>query len=213
MRWNRIIDGIADALWPRWCAACRRAVGDLCSDCTASLTAMPALRRETCGAARLPVVALGDHRGRLRTAIISAKFGGARRALRLLGALLASRIPWRVDVVVPVPLHPARQRSRGYNQAAEIARGLTDSASLPLELAALLRPIETRAQSTLSGAEREANVRGAFAAGPAAERMRGTRVLLVDDVVTTGATVEACAMALEPYTPARIYVASLALRL
>jgi ComF family protein len=101
------------------------------------------------------------------------------------------------DCVVPVPLHPRRRRARGFNQATELAAQL----GLPV-VDALRRTVATRPQMELPASRRHRNVRGVFAParGPAwrpiASRIRGARVVVVDDVVTTGATVEACARVL-----------------
>jgi ComF family protein len=99
------------------------------------------------------------------------------------------------DCVVPVPLHPSRQRQRGFNQAADLARHL----GLPLQ-AALRRTRATATQTALPAAQRHRNVRGAFAlAAPPHNRadLEGRVVVLVDDVRTTGATLEACARVLK----------------
>jgi ComF family protein len=96
----------------------------------------------------------------------------------------------RCDVVVPVPLHPLRQLSRGFNQAAELARFLR----LPIATA-LRRTRNTGSQADLPAASRHANVRGAFAV-TRRDDIRGRCVVLVDDVSTTGATLEACARTL-----------------
>ena len=94
------------------------------------------------------------------------------------------------DVVVPVPLHPLRQLSRGFNQAGELARYL----GLPVSQA-LRRTRNTGSQADLPAASRHANVRGAFAVVRSAE-IKGRSVVLVDDVSTTGATLEACGRSL-----------------
>lgn len=101
------------------------------------------------------------------------------------------------EAIVPVPLHPLRLFSRRYNQAAEIARPLARRAGLPFLPDALERRRATASQGGKSGRGRRINVRGAFVVSPAARaRVAGKRVLLVDDVFTTGATTEACAKAL-----------------
>ena len=125
------------------------------------------------------------------------KFHGERCHARLFGTLLARErarhgapLP---ELVVPVPLHPLRLRLRGYNQAAEIACYAARELALPLDRNALRRLRPTREQSALRSRDRVANVAGAFAA---ARTLGGLRVALVDDVVTTGSTVNAAAVAL-----------------
>jgi ComF family protein len=97
-----------------------------------------------------------------------------------------------VDVVVPVPLTTGRARARGFNQAELLARDLAAMKSWPLETDALIRVRDTGQQTRLPARERRANVAGAFAV-QTPDSVRDRRVLLVDDVCTTGATLEACA--------------------
>lgn len=102
------------------------------------------------------------------------------------------------DLVVPVPLHWRRFLSRRFNQSAELARALAAQANLPFEPDVLVRRKETRHQVGLGAREREDNVRGAFSVPPrAAVLLAGRRVLLIDDVYTTGATVAAATRALK----------------
>jgi ComF family protein len=111
----------------------------------------------------------------------------------LLEALRAR--PLAVDAVVPVPLDPGRQRARGYNQATLLAAPVAASLDRPLVSDWLARTRATRPQVRLTARERRANVRGAFAC-PDPAAVVGQRLLLVDDVMTTGATLEAGAEAL-----------------
>jgi ComF family protein len=112
-----------------------------------------------------------------------------------LGRLLDGRCAPEGDVIVPVPLHPRRLRAREFNQAALLAFAARRSArSPPVDVHALERVRDTPPQTELGLVERRANVRGAFRARAA--RVRGRRVTLVDDVMTTGATAEACSRAL-----------------
>lgn len=101
------------------------------------------------------------------------------------------------DLIAPVPLHPVRLFNRRYNQSAEIARPLARLAGKPYLPEALVRRRDTGSQGGKSGRGRRVNVKGAFATPAAvARRLSGKRVLLIDDVLTTGATADACAKAL-----------------
>ena len=120
---------------------------------------------------------------------------------------LATR-PLNVDLVVPVPLSHQRQRARGFNQAELLAREVVSVVGGTLCIDSLMR-VERRAQRTLNAAGRIANLRGAFRARDA-QAIEGKRVLIVDDVVTTGATVSACADTLAQAGAKRISVLAFA---
>jgi ComF family protein len=128
-----------------------------------------------------------------RLSVRTARLRGARAVPELgrpLGRLIADRGLSRAEVVTPVPLHPRRLRARGFNQAALLALGA--SAAGPRLAHLLVRVRDTPPQTGLGREARRRNVRGAFALARRAE-VRGLRVTLVDDVLTTGATAEACA--------------------
>jgi ComF family protein len=115
------------------------------------------------------------------------------------------------DAIAPVPLHPFRLLARRYNQAAEIARPLCAMSGAPYLPDALRRRRATPTQAGRSGSGRRRNVAGAFEVPPAARRrVEGLRILLIDDVLTTGATGEACARALKAAGAARVDLAVVA---
>ncbi|MCX7930832.1 MAG: phosphoribosyltransferase family protein [Chlorobi bacterium] len=113
---------------------------------------------------------------------------------RELGAATQLLSTTRYDGLVPVPIHPARRRERGYNQAEAIAEGMQQVLHIPIWRNALCRMRYTRSQTTLSSTERMVNTRGAFGAGPDSTRLRGKTILIVDDVFTTGSTLNSVAM-------------------
>jgi ComF family protein len=118
----------------------------------------------------------------------------------------AGRTP---DLVVPVPLHPARRRMRGYNQAGYLARALARGQQVPCSSRLLQRIRMTSSQTELKAGDRARNVRGAFRVNPSLD-VKGSNVLLIDDVMTTGATVSECARVLDKAGAARVDVATLA---
>lgn len=144
------------------------------------------------------------------------KFGGGRSFHRLasadfLAAAMRSGPPPAGDLVMPVPLAPARLRERGFNQALEIARPLAQALRLPLDALSLTRVRDTLQQSRLPWRTRRANVRSAFACS---RDLSGLRVIVIDDVMTTGATLDAVARALKEHGAAQVsnWVAARALR-
>ncbi len=144
--------------------------------------------------------AIGLYEGLLLEAISRFKYGGSSYLAQPLGKLLASyqdpEFSFReFDWVVPVPLHPQRLRQRGYNQALLLARRISREHRLPLDFQSLQRIRHTPPQTQLSGAERQKNIRGAFQVVHP-DRMAERRVLLIDDVFTTGATVQECSRVL-----------------
>jgi ComF family protein len=129
------------------------------------------------------------------------KYHGWRGVAEGMAARMA-RLDWPADVLaertalVPVPLAATRERERGFNQSLLLARALGARWGIPVWPAALARTRATATQTRLTPDRRAANVRGAFRAAPGAPPLRGAHLLVVDDVVTTAATLNACAEAL-----------------
>jgi ComF family protein len=114
-----------------------------------------------------------------------------------------------IDLVVPVPLHSRRLRERGFNQSLLLARQVSKRRSIPLNFTALDRIRQTRPQTRLSGPERHKNVRGAFEVN-APGAVAGRKILLIDDVFTTGATIQECTESLLDAGAKEVHVLTLA---
>jgi ComF family protein len=201
------LQGIRRPSGPR-CPRCGLAYAGECGDdhfCSACL-------REEGHFAKARAFAIYD--GLLPEIISRFKYRGLSRLARPLGDLLGdyedSEFSFRdYGLVVPVPLHPRRLRQRGFNQSLLLAGRIARRHSLPLDFNGLRRIRATPPQTELSAAERRRNVRGAFSvATPRA--FRGKKVLLVDDVFTTGATVEECAKVLSGAGAEQVDVLTLA---
>ena len=215
-----------DFLWPRACVACTGGMraneaGLVCGTCWSRLAELPHPRCVRCGhpvpggprhdcawcalwaphvrAIRSVAWVPGGVAGRVVHAL---KYEGWTNVADAMAARMA-RLTWPADVLeeraalVPVPRAPARARERGYNQSALLARGLAARWDVPVWTDVLERTRATAAQARLTRDERLGNVAGAFRPGAgASSRLRGRHVVLVDDVVTTAATLSACAAAL-----------------
>ena len=215
------VQRLLDAIYPPRCVVCGRAGAVVCADCLKSMRPPAAPTCAHCGATmpddgrpapylcaecaagrRLPhfdgVRVAAEYAGAARTAVIALKFGGQRRVAERLATLLT--VPFWcdiqvADIVIPMPLHSHRQRGRGYNQAEEVARAFSRLQGLRMCGDLLERTRATEAQTRLSREERRRNVAGAFAltSPVAAAAIKGRRILLMDDVTTTGSTLDAAA--------------------
>ncbi|MCF8032266.1 MAG: ComF family protein [Desulfarculaceae bacterium] len=224
--------GLRSLLFPSTCAACGAPAPEdeiLCPACEAQVLPPGGPACQICGkpgaAWRCPscqgdpppfdaVRSLARHQGPLAGLVRSFKYQrrywlGAGLARRM-GA--APRSCWATaDLIAPVPLHPRRLVSRGFNQALELAKGLPAGQGPELAPGLLRRLRHTRPQVGLAPQERRSNVAGAFGVDPAWQgRVSGAWVLLVDDVFTTGATAAECARALKKHGAARVEVLTLA---
>ena len=135
-----------------------------------------------------------------RDLLLSFKYGGKAYIGEKIAEIMADRIEnedLEIDLIIPVPMHKSKQKERGYNQAEIIAKHLAKKLSLPCSAKLLLRTGKTVAMSGLSPFERRMNMENAFSITErAAEKAKGKRILLVDDIYTTGSTVSACSQML-----------------
>ena len=188
-----------DALYPRrlTCDLCGRETrlapsgpgAYFCPDCLSALEPIP----ETPMAfGYLDGVQAGLFYNDAAARLIHAfKYAGAKYLAESLGAFLPT--PPDADWIIPVPLHPFRRRQRGYNQSQLLAQRLSRETGIPMQTKTLTRIRNTPSQAQRTHVERPGNVRDAFLAG---RGLQGSHILLVDDVITTGSTLDACALAL-----------------
>jgi ComF family protein len=214
---------LADLLLPRACTVCERGLdhgerGLVCGRCWTLLPGLPWPRCDRCGhptygekcrwcdllppyvrAARSVAWAAGD----VGLGVVHAlKYGGWHRVAGEMATRMA-RCDWPLDVaeertaLVPVPLSAKRERERGYNQSERLARALAPAWRIPVWSDVLTRTRHTETQTRLAPGERLRNVTGAFSARASArDSLHGAHLVVVDDVVTTAATLNACAAAL-----------------
>lgn len=227
---RRVVDGVLRALWPATCLVCgmagdARADRDLCPTC---VDALP-WNRHACRRCALPLAAgdagmtCGACLGRcsllqhveatfayaapLDRLVPMFKFHQSLASGRLLSMLMAEALRDAAAeapraVLVPIPLHRRRLQQRGYNQALELTRPLARRLGLAMDARLLTRPKQTRAQSLLDRSDRRGNLHGAFLVDT--RRAMPAHVVLVDDVMTTGATLEAAASSLLDAGVARV---------
>lgn len=216
---------LLDLLYPRECASCGSRITEadrlaFCPGCEGRLEWIAPPGCPRCGAAAsrgacaecsghefvfAGATALGKYEGRLRDFLLALKFRGSRYLADEFGRRLASRIARRFDAVVPVPMGRWKLLFRGYNAAALVAERLAVHAGLPYRPGALKKIRKTRPQAELEREERLVNPKGAYRASG----VQGV-ILLVDDVLTTGATANACTEALRAAGAAEVHLAVVA---
>jgi len=240
MRFVRTVwEGMLDLVYPSRCQVCEQYDQPvLCAACAERFAPIPTPMCLVCGRpvegvlpCRLCVEqaegggwafeearACGIYEGGLRQAIHRLKYGEVEALGLPLGEFLAVRAVVEgllsgeartVEAVVPLPMHPAKQRQRGFNQTVVLAKPLAEMLGVPLQEQTVIRRKRVPAQVGLSPRVRRQNVREVFAV-PKPEVVAGRSFLLVDDVFTTGATVNACASVLKEAGASAVYVITLA---
>lgn len=226
-----LLPSLIDFIYPPVCAVCLGSTGNrgetVCRKCWMGLRRIGSgdplwgelFRRVNstgCMGGFLSVF-LFEKGGTLQECLHQLKYGGLRSVGERLGtevgaAILSEPLFRGADLLMPVPLHPVRMRERGYNQSAIISEGAARLTGLPVATGIMRRIRNTPSQTSLTMRERELNVRGAFALKRGAVPMvRKKRVILVDDVLTTGATFRACAGVLVSAGAGEILAASAAI--
>lgn len=197
-----MLAGLADFVFPPECPGCGWRTGSrfLCRRCLATLrdAADPVVTARRPERTAWPVALwLFEEDQPIQRVMHQLKYGNRPwvgiEIGRMLGGKLVRRLSARPDLVIPVPLHETRRFDRGYNQSEWIARGLGKIVGAEPAAEALRRIRPTRSQTSLAREERTANVEAAFVAG---DDVVGAVIVLVDDTLTTGATLFACAGAL-----------------
>jgi ComF family protein len=219
-----------DLLYPPVCLNCKSSDSWLCPDCLAKIEYIHPPICERCGTAKPdgdrhceqcrnnPLLSIDGIRAAayfenesLRPAIHFLKYKNHKVVAAILAEILADacrRFDLSGDVIVPVPLHITRYRERGYNQSELLARQLGRLLNRPVDTTTLARVRKTRSQMELGAGERHQNVADAFAC--INDSLAGQVVLLIDDVCTTGSTLDACAKALKQTGGAFVWGVTLA---
>ena len=215
-----------DLLFPPECAVCGREGSFLCPACEPRLPRLAPPYCETCAEPGEPPIcrwcrteppayenirAPYRYAGPVRNMVHDLKYSNIRALAPTLGGLLADYLgsqPVEIDVLVPVPLHHRRERGRGYNQSVLLAHEVSNRLGVPTADEKLLRSRDTPPQMSMNGREeRRDNIDGAF---ECTQAVAGVRVMLIDDVVTTGSTMSACAAPLKAAGASAVFGLALA---
>jgi len=216
-----------DLLFPPLCGGCGKVGTRWCSECQLNTQVIPSSICKICGRVleKLGICAIcrksqpsyyaarswAVFDGQLRKAIHRLKYAGDMSLADILARPMLSLLGdqnWKIDIVVPVPISRTRRKTRGFNQAALLALPIALGSNYPFRSQALIKTRETHTQVGLSLQQRRANVAGAFRASKQYTQHKG--VLVVDDVMTSGATMEMCARALLASGASNVYGLTLA---
>lgn len=216
---------LLDFFLPRICPSCSEALNIdeevMCAGCIASCTRVSQNRLDQTYAFRFKKngiisgytsLFLFENDKPVRALIHSAKYGRRFKNALYLGRMLAEeRLTdfqnWHPDIIIPIPLHSRKEYERGYNQSFYISKGISTITGINVSAKAVKRIRYTETQTFLSNTERQENIKGAFRVRKPG-LIAGKKILLVDDVMTTGSTLQECARALKTAAASEIYAAT-----
>lgn len=223
------LNGLKTLLFPKLCENCRQLLAAteevVCTSCELQIPETDFHTVADNAAARLfygrvPLLNVTSYAyftdgGIMQELLHGLKYNDRRSTGLWLGRRLGAQMAgagWaaKIHCIVPVPLHPTKEASRGYNQSELIARGIADAIQKPVRTDVLIRQRRTESQTRKSRAERTANLDNAFTVAPGAD-IASKHILLCDDVLTTGATLEACALTLQQVANVKISIATIAI--
>lgn len=216
-----------DFVYPPECAGCNKPGEIWCNDCQESVRAItgpicpicgyPLTRNEVCPDCQEtppPYTALrswAEYEGPLREALHNLKYKNDLELANVFSSALVNIIQtahWNFDFIIPMPISPNHYKSRGYNQSVVIARPIALTLGIPIVSNVVKRIKETRSQVNLNREERFKNLQSAFSANSA--KLLNKKVLLVDDICTTGATISSCSKTLKGAGCSEIYCLTIA---
>lgn len=230
IRWSSALNGFVELFYPRLCVGCGKKLFHderfLCVECLSTLPLAQVHESEDNfveqhlygrpyieSATTLMVYGKETVPQKI---IHEIKYHGAKELAQSMGRMLGRQMKGgrfsSVDMIVPVPLHPKRLKWRGYNQSEWIAKGLSEELGVPVRSDLVERVVETSTQTNKNAEERWSNVKGIFALRQevSTEGLKDHHLLIVDDVITTGSTLMACAAAFSHVDNVKISAASLA---
>jgi ComF family protein len=217
-------DDFISLLFPRLCYACGnhllRNENLICTGCYVSIprtnyhlqaeNPVAQLFWGRCMVEKAAAFSFYTRGSRIRNLIHKLKYSGIKEIGYELGRiyaipLKASGFTADIDLIIPVPLHPSKKRIRGFNQSEYISEGVSDVTGLPVNTDSLIRILQSATQTRRTRYERWTNVEGIFRVADAVA-LRGKHILLVDDVITTGSTIESCVNELQKVEDVKVSV-------
>lgn len=219
---------IFDFFLPRFCAGCKQKLTTeeivICNNCLKSIQTADEDRLKSENQRKFPgdniisgflSLFVFEKDKELQNVIHAMKYNSRFLVGKYLGSLIGERLSlkinkWEIDFIVPIPLHHLKKADRGYNQSYYIAKGIGGSLKIPVNTKIIKRTRFTQSQTTMNLKEREENVSEAFKI-KRAKNISGKNILLVDDVITTGATTKACAKVIIDAGANKVYAVSIAI--